>query len=655
MLKHSKTILAGVAVTVAVVAAVAMLWISRPGQYRALLEDYVASATGYQLLVAGDIELELLPRARLVLADVRLRNPAFPRELASAAQIEFDVDRSDLLRGELTIDELRISDFHINAHVDAAGNSIWNLREAAGPDADGGSRTISASAGGSAGPELPGRIYASGGRLDYQNLRRSLRYQMKDISVAVSSSEPIEESFHTVTGFVLEWYDAVDARLREEFVALSGLVKADMETSEFSSEYMSITIGGASMALDGRIEVSGLSGNPRYGARLESTEFDARELLRIPGWLPETEPPPLSVPNVSREGQWLAAVALDLAGDADGFSAEATVSRSGRSLIEAETEVRFASGAAPTRVRYEMDIGELDIGPWLADREAESEAPGAANRQGPASPQSGRNLPGLENLNLSGSITADALTAGALQVDNLSVYTNVESRVFDLEVPPVAALGGSISANLRWNASSGEFTSEFHGEELVIAEIAPLITRLDVLSGRLQIDSVFNANGSSVPELLDSLRGDTSFVVTENLVNIGLIKQIFTSISALGPSGESVQQWPDQIRFAEVSGGLALDQGLGSEHSFNLRLDNFTAAGTGITDLQGEFFDYEVLITMLGEPASQTIPASRNYRGVGWPVECAANFGAEVIQFCRPDFRAVREIFSRIGANARSN
>jgi len=651
MPKRAKQILAAIALVLAAVVAGAVLWISNPGHYRTLVEARVANATGYELLIAGDVELDLLPSARLVLADARLRNPASPRELASAARVELDVDRAGLLRGELAISEIRIDGFHINAHIDAAGNSIWSTARTAASGA-GATGNIAA-----AGAGLPRRFSATGGRLDYQNARRGSRRQLKDIGVVVERPDPQAESFQALADFTIEWFDGAGGRLREELMVLSGDVEMDGESGGIAGD--SISLSFASVALAGQFKVAGLPGDPRYEAHLASDDFDAREPLRTLGWLPDRESTRLTVPAGNPDGQWPAAVELGLAGDAQALSATATVTSSGRPLIEAETAVRFANGATPGNVRYEIDIGEIDISAWLAARQAAGPAAGRGyvrnEVRNEARRQSGRRLPGMENLNLSGSIAADTLTAGALRVENLTAYTNAESRVFDLEIPPVAALGGNFSANLRWNAASGELTSEFRGEELAIAEIAPLITRLDVLTGRLRMDGAFTANGHSASSLLADLRGETTFTVTENLVNIGLIKQIFTSISALSPSGEAIQQWPDLIRFNEVSGSLALNEGLGSEHAFTLRMDNFSAAGAGIADLRGGRFDYDVRFTLLGEPHIQTIPVSDNHQGLDWPVECAASFADEVARFCRPDFNAAREILTGIGTDAGGN
>ncbi len=639
MLNRTQKILLGIGLAVVAVIVAAALWITNPAQYRAVLQEQVAAATGYELLVAGEIDLDLLPSARLTLEDARLRNPGLPQELASASIVQLDLDRGALLRGELAIRQLRIDGFHLNVYVDAQGNSIWGaqgIRDTHRTDATSGAQAA-----------LPERISAENGRLDLQNLNSGRRFLLKNLQLVGNGVNLQGEAFPGQMNFDLEWFDRANRQVRETAIGLAGNIEANAESGRLA--VTDLDLNSTPVLLQGRLEVDNYPDDPSYRANLTSNEFDARLLLRNLGILPASEQVALALPNGNPDGQWPASLELSLSGDTDGLSAEAVVDSPEQTVLEAETEIRFASGSLPVNVRYEMDIGVMDISALIDPEEAET-IPGA-----PALPQPESQISGLENLILSGSIAADALTARDLRIENLSVFTNVEDRVLDVEVPPVAFLGGVFSANMRWNAANGELTGETHGENLAISEIAPLVTRLDVLSGRLHVDSAFNASGRSMRGLLSDLSGDASFSVTENLVNIGLIKQIFTSIAALSPSGEAIQQWPDLIRFSEVSGNLALDGGLGAEHGFNLRMDNFSAEGTGIADLQGGSFDYEVLLTMLGEPLTQTIPVSGNYQSVTWPVECSARFSDDVIQFCRPDFNTVREIFSRIGGDAGAN
>jgi hypothetical protein len=155
--------------------------------------------------------------------------------------------------------------------------------------------------------------------------------------------------------------------------------------------------------------------------------------------------------------------------------------------------------------------------------------------------------------------------------------------------------------------------------------------------------------------MLDSLSGSTAFSVNENSVDIGVIKQVFTAIAALSPTGEAIQQWPDIMRFGDMSGYVLLEQGLESKQDVKLRMDNFDISGSGQIDLDAQSFSYDMLFTVLGAPHSQTIPVNELYHDVSWPVDCSAAFAEEVNRYCRPDFTQVREIFTQIGSNALRN
>jgi uncharacterized protein involved in outer membrane biogenesis len=44
-----------------------------------LIQEVMLANTGYELTIAGDIDLDLLPSLRFKLNDVRLRNPSYPQ------------------------------------------------------------------------------------------------------------------------------------------------------------------------------------------------------------------------------------------------------------------------------------------------------------------------------------------------------------------------------------------------------------------------------------------------------------------------------------------------------------------------------------------------------------------------------------------------
>ena len=83
----------------AVALTVGLIILVDANQYKSAIESAVASNSGYELFIAGDLELDFFPTLGLTLNDVRLKNPAYPQELASTSAVSLKIDAGALLRG----------------------------------------------------------------------------------------------------------------------------------------------------------------------------------------------------------------------------------------------------------------------------------------------------------------------------------------------------------------------------------------------------------------------------------------------------------------------------------------------------------------------------------------------------------------------------
>lgn len=183
-----------------------------------------------------------------------------------------------------------------------------------------------------------------------------------------------------------------------------------------------------------------------------------------------------------------------------------------------------------------------------------------------------------------------------------------------------------------------------------MAELPLPLVLPGTFSGRLSQESHYLGSGTTLGEWLQGVSGATSFAVNDGTVDIGVIKQVFTSIAVLSPRGETIQTWPDVVRTNQFSGFAILENGLDNQQ-IKVRLDNFDITGSGAVDPAARRFDYDLLFTVLGEPFAQIIPIDQRYHNVSWPVECAAGFDEPVNRFCRPDLVQVRSLFSQLDNN----
>ena len=354
---------------------------------------------------------------------------------------------------------------------------------------------------------------------------------------------------------------------------------------------------------------------------------------------------------------------LELNGDATQLTVADFEATLGSTDIQANGDIRFATEFVPTNVRYQVITSSIDFSPFTPSG-SESEQTQTADEELAAAapqPQRGNNIElpfdSLQSFNVLGSVAIESITANELVIQDVNLFTNVEDGVLDIELQPTSLYGGTAQGLIRVDSRSDNAALETQLvlNQLDIVEFAPAISRLNTVTGRLNVETAYSAAGSTTNELLNTLKGTTSFAITENSVDIGVIKQVFTAIAALSPTGESIQQWPDVIQFSELGGYILLEDGITNNQEVLLRMDNIDLSGTGGIDLAAGSFDYDLEFAMLGPPATQTIPINELYHNVPWPVDCSARFDDDVSQYCRPDFSRVREIFAQLGENALRN
>tara|TARA_B100001057_G_scaffold4157_2_gene3719 strand:- start:249 stop:2261 length:2013 start_codon:yes stop_codon:yes gene_type:complete len=609
------------------------------------ISEAILTATGYKLTIGGDLSLRFFPDLGFALTDVRLKNPAFPQELASTSSAVVSVELAPLLRGQIKVIEISTADLHANYFIDANGISIWSTGEAK-QSADNGSEPPAVRLAGLSAFSVD-RLKIDNATIDIQDASKQELYQIDNLNLDSRNINFEGRSFSFELQFDYE-NNGMSASLP---IALRSNLQADLSAGslQFSDLQLSIT----PMLLIGAITVSGFPSEPTYEGTLTAEAFDLFALLE--------------------------SLNLKEAGQGSGFGLEADrmisfrTSFNGSSekttlgdfdvdfagaLIETDVEVRRATELTPLNVSYSVDAGALDLTPFFAEQptEAEETAEGltkAVQHQ----PQADLPVELINSISLLGAVSIDSVTIHEMQLRDVNVFTNIEDGILDIEVPPIALFEGSAQGAMRLSTRNG--TPELEVTQAInnisLSELTPFIPRFNAINGDLQAESSYTANGNTLEAVLDSLAGTSAFAITENSVDIGVIKQLFTAIAALSPNGEAIQQWPDVIRFSDISGYLLFKDGLTSEQDIRLRMDNLDISGTGQIDLDAEGFNYDLLVTVLGAPYAQTIPIEELYHNVPWPVNCSAAFADNFSRYCRPNFTMVRDIFSQISSNALRN
>tara|TARA_B110000858_G_scaffold134187_1_gene152530 strand:+ start:32527 stop:34653 length:2127 start_codon:yes stop_codon:yes gene_type:complete len=678
MIKKLAKLLLGL-ILLSIAVGVILLMSVNTEQNKAAIQAVVLSSTGYELTIAGDMDIALFPSVGLTLSDIRLKNPASPQELASTTAALLQIDLRALIRGEIFIRELSTNDLHINYYIDAAGKSNWDVETPISNTNSNNASTTSApqSAQQQTKPVSTGtnsdiitvsfeRLRIDNASIDIQDLSQGLLYSVKNLKLSSSSANIEGKPFDVDMNFTF----LNNGMTKPIAMGFRSDISADINTGNIDVQNISLNV--TPLLLQGDLHINGLNDTFTFDGALASNDFDIFGLLQTVGIreagveLDATS----SLFPITDKAQ--ASIEVKFNGDQFGIKVPELVAQLSESRIEAEAEVRFATNFSPANISYEIVSNQIDISPFLdsetaldsettTDSTAEADGgativePDNAFSQAPVSVTSTAiSLDLLSSLNVLGSIAIDSVVANDLLFTGISIFTNVEDGVLDIELQPVATLEGSVAGNIRVDGRNEEaaLSTQLVVSQLNLAVLPASASRFNAFTGNLNVAADLTATGQTAGEIMDSLNGSTSFAITENSVDIGVIKQVFTAISALSPSGGAIEQWPDVIRFAELGGFILFNNGLDENQQLNLRMDNFDVSGTGGIDLEQQDFNYDLQFTILGEPYLQSIQVDELYHDISWPVECVAAFADEVKQYCRPDFTKVREIFTQLGSNA---
>ena len=634
-------------------------------QNKAVIQAAALSSTGYELTIAGDMDIAFFPSVSLTLNDVRLKNPASPQELASTTAAFLQVDLRALISGGIFIRELSMDDFHINYYIDALGKGNWDVETPRFSNNTNSTAPVTQStqqqsnlASADTNSDIVSvsfeRLKIDNASIDIQDLSQGLRYSVRNLNLTSSNTNIEGNPFDVDVNFTF----LNNGMTKPIAMGLRGDITADINAGNIDVQNISFNV--TPMLLQGDLHISGLNDDITFDGSVSSNDFDVFGLLQTIGIRESDLDATSSLFSIAEKPQ--ASVAAKFSGDEFGIKIPMLIAQLSESEIEAEAEIRFAANLLPANISYKVISNQIDISPFL-NSEAATAASNEATIIEPSdvviatsAPATNTEIPIelLNSFNVFGSIAIESVVANDLLFTGINVFTNVEDGVLDIELQPVATFEGSVAGNIRVDGRNEEamLSTQLAISQLNLANLTPSVSRLNSVTGNLDVEVDLTATGQTTNEMMDSLNGSTAFEITENSVDIGVIKQVFTAISALSPSGGAIEQWPDVIRFAELSGFILLNSGLSENQQLSLRMDNFDISGTGGIDLQQKDFDYDLQFSVLGEPYLQTIQIDELYHAVSWPIECAAAFEDEVNQYCRPDFTQVRQIFTQLGTNA---
>jgi AsmA protein len=385
--KNFLKVLAGFVVLL-IIAGILLISRVNTDANKTAISDAVLATTGYELVIGGDLSLSLYPNLGLSLADVRLKNPAYPMELASTSSAVLSVDFSSLISSQIQVREISTEDFHANYYIDEEGNSIWSVNADSAAISDPGTDSSSASpASSSSIPDAQGasdittlsveRLRIANASIDIQDLSRGARYQIDNLTLDSLDTNIDGRTFSIDLQFDYE-NNGMSAPVP---LALRSDVMADINagTLQLTDLQLSVT----PMLVSGDVIINDLNSSPSYEGSLSAAPFDVLVLLESLGMRKGQQDLNFGVDTDKLLSFDMRFNGTDEQANIPAFNIEFAGAN-----IESDAQIRLASDLAPLNVSYTVSADALDLSPFFPESSGDEEpAPAAAPDSSETSPQ----------------------------------------------------------------------------------------------------------------------------------------------------------------------------------------------------------------------------------------------------------------------------
>ena len=640
-------------VAVALAAALLTVPLTLIGKNRlkTSLEAQVRENFGLELSIAGAIDLGFFPRFEFLIEDLRLKNPEFPQELASARSAVISVDIWQFADNRLRVNEIILRGLHVNHRVEADGSNIWLsplLRDSFDGSAEKTERRRE-----DTDEELAQREHLSIGRIliedsaiDFQDVTQGSNYSLRGVTLDILEANDNGAAFTAEGMATYATYSTAHAD--EILVPLNFGAELAFDSSAQQASILELRLGIAPMLATVTADMDWQDGSLNMRGTAQAALFDLNDFLS--GLEPPviTEPEELGTPISTAVTASPTSFSFGFSFDKSGFTIPDFDATLGNATIDADLRRLGVTEFQGANLNYSVRASTLDLSfldkqrvafwqPLLLDLVASGKG------------------------NTTGSIDVEGITGATHNLGELQLFISTEGNVQNIELQPLLLLGGEIDGVLRLERPpGGEKLIELNASlrrldlaafsALVMPEdfsasypILPLASSFD---GKLSADMALVAEGGDWGRIANSITGDITYDLSHNTVDISLVKQVFSSIAALSPAGGSTEAWPDRISFEQLSGFVILASGIDAPHRVNLLMDNLEIEGSGAIDSASGDFDYRLAFTLLDNARVEPLRINDAHRGKPWPVNCVANLGAAASQFCSPDFASVRELFA---------
>ena len=557
-----------------VVAGVAILMSQDFNEYKGLIAEQAKEATGRDLTIAGDLNLNISMSPSLSVQGVTFANAGWGsrQEMAKLEKLEAEVALMPLLSGGVEVKRLVLSGLDVILETDKSGKGNWvfgdDAAKVATPDKAG------EKGDGEGGGTLPvvHFVRIENVKIAYKDgvTGESHKAEVKSLEVSADSADsPLKLNLAAA-------YNGIDLTSSGQLGSISALLGGKPLPVELTAKTLGLDIG-----VDGSIakpqEAKGLNlGLSIKTANLADTVKAAA----------------VAVPALKDAGP-VPAVPFSFSGKAvdgnGGYGVNDMAVNLGGSDITGKLAVML-SGPRP-KVTANLASKLLDVDALLPQKDNAAPAKEAAKPAAEPAKKSGKRVFPADPLPLDGLKAADAdvsfkgqkIVASGLTVSDVSVKLALANGRLDVKPFGLGIAGGRIGGSVLLNAAKATpaLNVAVKGDKVDFGKLLEQFKLTDIAKGTVGMDIALTGNGKSVRQIMAGLTGKTRIVIPEGRIESGALNIVSTDLLNIFDSQDDKAIKCGVVHF-NIKGGQA------NAHAIVFETGGISVVATGGANLANE-------------------------------------------------------------------
>jgi AsmA protein len=655
-----------VAVVVLVLGATVFLaMFIDPNDYKEEINAAVVDATGRQLTLDGDLELDVFPTLRIAVGPASLSNaPGFgDAPFARIDGAELQVALLPLLSQRLEIRRASLTGLELNLARDARGRNNW---QDIGSTNGGNAPAAAAPASGASAPAqldlAVTSIEISNARVSWRDAAAGNNWVLDDFTLEASNFGT-SGAFPLRMGFTLSGEQvtvAVDSsmqatlalaenryRLADLDVDVTGTgsawpggegearIRFDAFTADLNAETLSLeglVLEMLGMTVSGTLQGSKLLSNLALAGAIDIVEFDPRDLMAALNTEIET-----ADEDVLRRASARAEFNYDGAG----------MGLRNMRLALDDSTLTGRIGMAGDTLQFDLDVDAINIDRYLPPAEEAPADEGSLDEVDlPIEP--------LRGFKAQGSLAFASAQFMGLTFSDAEFDLRAGNGQLTL-TPKASFYGGSYSGRVGIEVvgNAARLTLVQNIERFALAPFARDFLESDLLSGTGNLRLNVAATGSNMGDIRRALAGDVSFSFTDGAWEGTDVWYELRRVRAVtsGASAPARPEGPPRTPYSSIAATGTIADSILTNRDLTGTLPFMAVNGAGTVNILTDEMNFDLTAAFIDGPTLQATPELQGLAGLSLPLVVTGTLAAPSI---RPDFgalvraRAQQEVQQRV-------